>query len=112
MERTEMFLEQIGADPSVWRAFEASAIAGQELGRVSFASHEQYRIFFEAGECDAVPAGRLRLESELPAVGDWVTARPVDSALALIETVLPRRTQFSRRAPGKAAAEQVIASNI
>jgi ribosome biogenesis GTPase len=36
----------------------------------------------------------------------------VDPALALIESVLPRRTQFSRRAAGSAVAEQVIAANV
>jgi ribosome biogenesis GTPase len=36
----------------------------------------------------------------------------VDPELVLIEAVLPRRTQFSRRAVGKASAEQVIAANV
>jgi ribosome biogenesis GTPase len=39
-------------------------------------------------------------------------ARHVDSSLALIEDVLPRRTQFSRRAAGTAGTEQVVAANI
>ena len=82
------------------------------LGRVSFAVREQYRVCLESAECEAVPAGRLRWTDTLPAVGDWVAARHVDADLALIEAVLPRRTRFSRRAPGNGAAEQVIASNV
>src|SRR5262249_12473334 len=39
-------------------------------------------------------------------------ARRVDPELATIEAVLPRRTQFSRRAAGKATTEQVIAANV
>ena len=74
-----MFLEQIGADAGVRELFRAHATAGMELGRVSFASHEQYRIFLEASECDALPVGRLRWADTLPAVGDWVAARCVDS---------------------------------
>jgi ribosome biogenesis GTPase len=107
-----MFLEQIGAEARVRELFRSHATAGTELGRVSFASHEQYRVLFEAGECEAAPSGRLRWQDALPATGDWVVARRVDPKLALIEAVLPRRTQFSRRAAGKTVAEQVIAANI
>jgi ribosome biogenesis GTPase / thiamine phosphate phosphatase len=107
-----MVLEQIGADARVRELFRPLAAAGTELGRVSFASHEQYRVILETSECDAAPAGRLRWTESLPAVGDWVSARRVDSDLALIEAVLPRRTRFSRRVAGRAVAEQVIAANI
>ena len=107
-----MSLEQIGADPRVRELFRSHAPAGTELARVSFASHEQYRVLSETAECEAAPAGRLRWADALPAVGDWVAARPVDSDFAWIEAVLPRRTQFSRRVAGKAIAEQVIAANV
>jgi ribosome biogenesis GTPase / thiamine phosphate phosphatase len=107
-----MFLEQIGADARVREFFRSHSSAGTELGRVSFASHEQYRVLLETAECEAIPTGRLRCLDVLPAVGDWVAARRVDSDLALVEAVLPRRTQFSRRVAGRAAAEQVIAANI
>ncbi len=107
-----MLLEQIGADSHVRALFESCAQAGLELGRVSFAVHEQYRIYLESGECEAAPAGRLRWDEVLPAVGDWVAARRVERNLALIETVLPRRTWFSRRAAGGTEAEQVIAANV
>jgi len=107
-----MSLQQIGADARVRELFLQHGSEDLELGRVSFAAHEQYRIYFETGECDAAPAGRLRWSSALPAVGDWVAARRVDPAFALIESVLPRRTQFSRRAPSNAVTEQVLAANI
>lgn len=107
-----MFLEQIGADGRVRDLFRSQAPAGTELGRVSFASHEQYRVLLESAECDAAPAGRLRWAEALPAVGDWAVARRVDSTFALIESVLPRRTRFLRRAAGRAVEEQVIAANI
>jgi ribosome biogenesis GTPase len=107
-----MFLEQIGADARVRDCMQPYQAAGLELGRVSFAAHEQYRLFLEAGECEASPAGRLRFDDVLPAVGDWVAVRAVDPDLALIEALLPRTTQFSRRAPGTDVAEQVIAANV
>ena len=107
-----MFLELIGADARVREVFRSHATAGTELGRVSFASHEQYRVLLERGECEGAPSGKLRWQEALPATGDWVVARRADAELALIEAVLPRRTQFSRRAAGKTLAEQVIAANI
>jgi ribosome biogenesis GTPase / thiamine phosphate phosphatase len=107
-----MVLEQIGADARVRELFQSQSAAGTELGRVSFVSHELYRVILETSECDAAPAGRLRWAESLPAVGDWVSARRVDSNLALIEAVLPRRTRFARRVAGRAVAEQVIAGNI
>jgi ribosome biogenesis GTPase / thiamine phosphate phosphatase len=88
------------SDPDLFRA------------RVCFAAHEQYRVLIDLEECDAEPTGRLRYSELLPAVGDWVMVRRIDAGLALIESVLPRRTQFSRRAAGDAVAEQVMAANV
>ena len=107
-----MFLEHIGADARVGGLFRPYAAEGLELARVSFAAHEQYRVYLETGDCEAAPAGRLRWNDVLPAVGDWIAARRVDPELVLIEAVLPRRTQFSRRAAGKTVVEQVIAANV
>jgi ribosome biogenesis GTPase len=45
-------------------------------------------------------------------VGDWVAARKVDHDFALIEEVLPRRTQFSRAAAASGVRQQVIAVNV
>jgi ribosome biogenesis GTPase len=107
-----MFLEQIGADSRVAELFRPHRSQGLELGRVSFASHEQYRIYLESAECEAAPAGRLRWGDDLPAVGDWVAARQIEPGLALIEAVLARRTRFSRRAAGRGITEQVIVANV
>ena len=47
-------------------------------------------------------------------MGDWVALRQTDetSGSAIIESVLPRRTKFSRKAAGSATREQIIAANI
>jgi len=82
------------------------------LARVCEATLEHYRLRFEDGaECEAVPAGALRWSAELPAVGDWVRARRVDPALALIEHVEPRASCISRQRPGGGGA-QVLAANV
>lgn len=46
-----------------------------------------------------------------PAVGDWVLAR-IEGEGGVIEAVLPRRTCFIRRAAGRRAKPQVVATNI
>lgn len=52
-------------------------------------------------------------DAELPAVGDWVA---LDLGTGETETVirarLPRKSSFSRKAPGKSTEEQVLAANI
>ena len=80
--------------------------------RVCEAAHEHYCLRFGDGaECDAVPAGVLRWNAELPAVGDWVLARRADATLALIENVEPRTTSISRQRPG-GGGEHVLAANV
>lgn len=75
------------------------------------------RVAGDFGECPAEPAGKLRLAAERgadwPAVGDWVAAELRDQGTAaLIQEVLPRRSQFIRKVAGKKIAEQVIAANV
>jgi len=59
----------------------------------------------------------LRHEAEsradLPAVGDWVALRPIESGnKAVIHAVLPRRSKFMRKTKGSRTEEQVIGANI
>jgi len=85
--------------------------------RVVAQSRGIWRIAGDFGECPAEAAGKLRLAAEegadWPAVGDWVAVelRDQDSA-AVIQEVLPRRSQFARKMAGKKIAEQVIAANV
>ncbi len=85
-------------------------------GRVSAVHRDQYRVFTEQGEMQAEVIGALLYRavdrSELPAVGDWVAVHALDSELAMIHEILPRRTKFSRRAVGKREEEQIIATNV
>ncbi len=76
-----------------------------------------WRVAGDFGECPADAAGKLRLAAEegadWPAVGDWVVVelRGQGSA-ALVQAVLPRRSQFVRKMAGKKIAEQVMAANV
>src|SRR6266850_1136230 len=48
-----------------------------------------------------------------PAVGDWVALRSLgEPSRAIIEAVLPRKSQFIRNAAGKQTEAQVVAANM
>lgn len=88
-----------------------------DVCRVIAQHRDAYRIAAPFGERDAVLAGRLRHEavrrSDLPAVGDFVAIRLPDAdGPAVIESVLPRRTQLTRRAAGARPDDQIIAANV
>ena len=71
-------------------------------------------------ELEATVSGRLSHDSaaqaDLPVTGDWVLVRRAGEGAAVIHSVLPRRSKFSRKRPGDAekdrVAEQVIAANV
>ena len=74
-------------------------------------------VFAEPGEVEATVAGRLRRDPEglraLPAAGDWVAMTPpTGSGRARIDAVLPRYSQFVRKAPGRNLEAQVVAANV
>ena len=108
-------LETLGWAPSLDAQFEPHRQKGLIPGRVAAQHRGGYVLYTEEGETPAELAGELRHAAlglgELPAVGDWVAARPARD-LATIHAVLPRRTGFSRKVAGDRTAEQVLAANI
>jgi ribosome biogenesis GTPase len=48
----------------------------------------------------------------VPKVGDWVAVRLSDNGNAVVEVVVPRRSEIARKVTGKRAAKQVIAANV
>ncbi len=107
-----MTLEHLG-----WSATMADSLPGSLTpARVVTASREQFLLWTasESGgirEIQATVSGKLRrrsTESLWPATGDWVLLRDY----AVIESVLPRRTCISRKDPGRAIDEQVLAANV
>jgi ribosome biogenesis GTPase len=75
-----------------------------------------FELVSEAGLVRALVAARLRRShdpADKPTVGDWVIAVPAPNAdLARIESVLPRRSAFTRASPGGGRTPQVIAANV
>ncbi len=85
--------------------------------RIATAQREIYWIYSNLGEFKAEISGKLRFNtkslSELPVVGDWVVSRlSTEGNLAIIESILPRISKFSRKAAGSITEEQVLVANI
>src|SRR5262245_337903 len=97
--------------------FQEFAEQGYTAGRVAVEYNQFYRVYTAQGEILAEIAGRLRHETAsraaLPAVGDWVALRVVESEnKAVIHAVLPRRSKFMRKTKGSRTEEQVVGANI
>jgi ribosome biogenesis GTPase len=105
-------LEDLGWDAFFADAFEPYAADNLIPARVSARHHGPCELLTERGRMGGLPAGKLS-DAELPAVGDWVAARPVEGEKkAVIEAVLPRRTSFSRKEAFQRTVEQVVAANV
>jgi ribosome biogenesis GTPase len=48
----------------------------------------------------------------VPKVGDWVAVRMFDNSNAVIETIIPRRSEIARKVAGGRTVKQVIAANV
>jgi ribosome biogenesis GTPase len=110
-------LEEFG-----WNAFFEKSLQEQRNGesvpaRVCFEGRDVYRVLCAKGELVAELSGKLRHRATaregLPAVGDWVGVRlSPDSARAVIQFVLPRRSKISRKVAGRVTSEQIVAANL
>ena len=112
-----MNLSDIGWDSFFEKAFEGFRDHGFVPARVAREDKDAYLVFSEHGELTGRVSGRIRHEaqsrSEFPAVGDWVAIEPrPEQGEATIHAVLPRKSRFSRRAPGGRTEEQVLAANV
>ncbi|HSH14987.1 MAG TPA: GTPase RsgA, partial [Verrucomicrobiae bacterium] len=105
-----------------WCDFFAASFApysdsGLGAARVGVGHRGGYGLYTADGECFGQVSGRFRHGAagpgDFPVVGDWVAieAQP-DGRTAIIHAVLPRRSKFSRAAPGDRTEEQVLAANM
>ncbi|RJO97558.1 ribosome small subunit-dependent GTPase A [Exiguobacterium sp. RIT452] len=88
----------------------------EQLGRVTAVFQKQYRVMTADGETLSELSGKIRFDAltkaELPAVGDWVIQTEREAGKGRIERVLPRTSQFSRKAAGTETEEQIICANV
>ena len=107
-----MTLEELGWSAFFADAFEPYNTDGRTPARVAVRHHGPCELLTEQGPLGGIPSGRLEA-TELPAVGDWVVARPLPGERkALIEAVLPRRSAFTRKEAWERTVEQVVAANV
>lgn len=112
----------IDLDDLGWCDFFAANLAphqasGWRPARVVIHNRLGYVIVAEAGELTAVVSGKFRHQAHSPAdypvVGDWVAVEIIESEeKALIHTVLPRRTKFSRTMAGGTTDEHILSANV
>ncbi|MBN2543127.1 ribosome small subunit-dependent GTPase A [bacterium] len=121
-----MNLTELGWNSFFQKHFEEFKEEGFIPARIITIQKTTCQVYCEYGELSATVSGKFRyetnLESDLPAVGDWVVATILkDEGKAIIHRLLPRKSKFSRiSADGKkpidegggGAAEQVISANI
>ncbi len=107
-----MTLQDLGWDDFFAEAFRSYEQDNLIPARVAARHHGPCELLTELGRLGGVPAGRLA-DDELPAVGDWVAARPLDGERkAVIEGVLPRKTVFARKEAWGRTVAQVVAANV
>jgi ribosome biogenesis GTPase len=110
-------LDTLGWHVDLAGPFQPHAAQGLHAARVAVAHNYLYQLTGPDGELMAEVSGRLRHQGDIPenrpVVGDWVAIKPNQSEQkATIEAVLPRRTSFSRKAPGETTRRQLVAANI
>jgi ribosome biogenesis GTPase / thiamine phosphate phosphatase len=86
--------------------------------RVAVEDKHFYRVWTAEAELIAQITGKLIHETRgdnanLPKVGDWVAIKLVpNEEKAMIQAILPRRTQIVRKTSGRESAAQILATNI
>lgn len=111
------WLEDFGWSATFEEPLRAVQGDGLSAGRVVAQFQGLYRAMSDAGELLCDVSGRFRHNAPspgaFPVVGDWVALRPrPDEGRGTIHAVLPRRSQFVRRASGDVTVEQVVAANV
>jgi ribosome biogenesis GTPase len=88
---------------------------GLALCLVALQEKGLYQISDAAGTYQAQVSGRFQYDaktaSDFPAVGDYVMAE-LFGDMAVIHSLLPRKSVFIRKAAGSAKTEQVVAANV
>jgi len=113
-----MGLTRLGWDAGRDEQFAPYLTKGFIPARVAVEDKHFYRVWTADAELTAQIIGKLMHEARgdharLPKVGDWVAVKLVpNEAKAMIQAILPRRTQIVRKTSGRDTAAQILATNI
>lgn len=109
-----------GCTDEVYRAWQAIATKDAQLARVVADFGTSLKVAMPT-VITAELTGRLAHyakatakdeEKLVPKVGDWVSVQVPDEGNAVIEAVVPRRSEIARKAAGNRTAKQIIAANV
>jgi ribosome biogenesis GTPase len=97
--------------------FEEHRLKGYSAMRIVRVNRGNFIAHNGAGDFLCEVTGKFSFQSEgkgsFPTVGDWVVVSELpNEPKAMIHTVLPRKSVFSRKVTGEISDEQVIAANI
>jgi len=114
LEEPELTLEELGFNSAFAQHFNSIDNIDLSPCRVSLEQRGLYCVVTEFGEMAAVCTGKMLYEAEKPVIGDWVMAQILDEQppKAIITSMLPRKSMFSRKEAGSRMKEQPVAANI
>ncbi len=113
-----MELTKLGWNADLDQQFVPYYAMGLVPARVAVEDKLFFRVWTDAAELLAQVSGKCvhearRSNSKFPKVGDWVAVKLLpNEQKAVIQAILPRRTQLSRKMIGRGATEQILATNI
>lgn len=113
-----MGLTKLGWNAERDEQFAPHRAKGLVPARVAVEDKHFYRVWTADAELSAQVTGKFIHESRrdhsvLPKVGDWVAVKLVpNEEKAVIQAILPRRTQIVRKMTGRDTAVQILATNI
>jgi len=113
-----MDLTKLGWNADLNQQFAPHHAKGLVPARVAVEDKHFFRVWTAEAELLAQVTGKCfhdarRSNSNLPKVGDWVAVKLVPSEeKAMIQAILPRRTQLCRKMIGRGGTEHILATNI
>ena len=111
-----MSKESWGWNSSLDKEYETYKNSGLEAGRIIKESRHIYTVASGEELIRAEVSGAFQYRavrrSDYPVIGDWVLYRPAPPDKGLIEAVMQRKSQFSRKVAGEKTEEQILVSNI
>jgi len=111
-----MTLTDLGYNTKIEKNILENNLMAFTIGRVTQEHRERYIVSTGKLEYNAEITGNLRFTAgsreDFPAVGDWVAMTVFDSDLAIIHSILPRKSILERQAVGKYGEKQIVSANI
>lgn len=112
-----MNLEYLGWNDFFADNFELLRQPNLTVARVAIEHRNSYILYSEIGEISGEVTGKFRHHAiqleDFAAVGDWVVISIKESEKsAIIQSILPRKSKFSRQIVGGTTKEQIVAANV